>query len=118
VKPIYQVVQDLEHAARKGQLTPTYIEVYADRHGERVAALYALAARNLIAVDHEAGRNDHVLTEWEGSVDVSAVLRAMEDNSVEVQRELRAAREDGRPYALRKPTRHALYVVKPGGATG
>lgn len=117
MKPIHQVVQDLEHAARKGQLTPTYIEVYAEKHGERIAALYALAARNLITVDHEAGRNDHVLTEWEGSVDVGAVLRAMEDNSVEVQRELREARADGRPYALRKPTRHAFFAVKPGGAT-
>ena len=109
MKQIWQVVQDLERASHKGVLTPSFIDAYADRHGERVAALYALATKNLLTNEHEAGRNDHVLTEWEGQLDVAAALAALDEQSAETYRLLRVAKEDGRPYALRKPTRHAFY---------
>lgn len=109
MQQIWQVVKDLERASHQGRLTPSFIDAYADRHGERIAALYALAARNLLTVEHEAGRNDHVLTEWEGSVDIATALAALDAQSAQTYRELRAAKDDGRPYALRKPTRHAFY---------
>ena len=111
MKALYEVVRDLEYAYKKGQLTPTYIEVYAEKHGERVSALYALAAKNLLTVQHETGRNDHILhEERQMGTDPVAVGRAMDDNSRELHRELRAAREDGRPYALRKPSKNAQFI--------
>ncbi|WP_432545909.1 hypothetical protein [Kineococcus sp. SYSU DK004] len=119
MKALWQVVQDLEHASRKGQLTPSFVETYADKHGERVSALYALAAKNMLAIDHEAGRNDHILRSPEedrpvrqGTVNAAAVAAAAEDTSREMHRELRRARDDGRPYALRKPSKNAFFIVK------
>ena len=116
MKPMYQVLRDLEYASRKGQLTPTYVEVYAEKYGERVSALYALAAKNYLTIDHEEGRNDHILRgprERESGINVSVVAAAMEDNAREMHAELRKAREDGRPYAVRKPTKNAFFIVKP-----
>ncbi|MCI3925445.1 hypothetical protein MO973_35080 [Paenibacillus sp. TRM 82003] len=115
VKPLYRVLQDLEHASRRGKLTPTFIDDYAEKHGERVSALYALAAKNFLTVAHEDGRNDHVLrdpNEKARGVNAVVVASAMEDNAREMHRELRKARDDGRPYALRKPGKNAFFVRK------
>ena len=115
MKPLWEVVRDLEYAYKKGQLTPTYLDVYAEKHGERISALYALCAKNFLTVQHEAGRNDHVLRyQREMSIDEAAVAKAMEENSREMHRELRKAIDDGRPYALRKPTKHAQFIRKDG----
>ncbi|WP_432507165.1 hypothetical protein [Kineococcus arenarius] len=115
VKPLYRVLQDLEHASRRGRLTPTFIDEYAEKHGERVSALYALAAKNFLTVAHEDGRNDHVLrdpNEKKRGVNAVVVASAMEDNAREMHRELRKARDDGRPYALRKPGKNAFFIRK------
>ena len=104
-KPLHQIVRDLEFASRQGALTPSFIDRYADVNGERVVALYALAAKNFLTVAHEAGRNDHVLLEWESTVDVDQVLRAMEQESAEASRRLREAKADGRPVALRRSSK-------------
>ena len=117
MKPLYLVLQDLEHAAKRGRLTPSFIDDYADKHGERVSALYALAAKNFLPVAHEEGRNDHVLRDPKERVrGVNAVVvhAAAEDTAREMHRELRKARDDGRPYALRKPGKNAFFVKKPG----
>ena len=113
-RPIYQIVRDLEFASRAGKLTPTFIDHYASKHDEKITALYALAAKNFIEVSHEEGRNDHILTEWVSSVDMSIAAQIAEDNSTEVLRQVRAARDDGRPASLRKPTKNALYPIKHG----
>ncbi|WP_432482038.1 hypothetical protein [Kineococcus esterisolvens] len=116
VKPLYRVLQDLEHASRRGRLTPSFIDEYADKYGERVSALYALAAKNFLTIAHEDGRNDHVLrdpAERQRGVNAVVVASAMEDNAREMHRELRKARDDGRPYALRKPGKNAFFVRKP-----
>jgi hypothetical protein len=114
MKPLHMVLRDLERASLKGELTPTFIDHYASRHGERAPALYALAQKNGIVVNIEEGRNDHLLKEWSGGVDMDAMSRAMERQAVETYRKVRNAREDGRPAVLRKPaTRWAAYVVKP-----
>ncbi|MGI4895647.1 MAG: hypothetical protein ACRYF3_11100 [Janthinobacterium lividum] len=113
MKALYEVVRDLEYAFKKGQLTPTFIETYADKYGERVSALYALCAKNFLEVEHEKGRNDHLLVSTrERSTDQNAVAKAMEDNAREMHKELRAALDDGRPYALRKPSRNAFFARK------
>ena len=117
MKALYEVLQDLEHAARRGRLTPSFIDEYAEKHGERVSALYALATKNFLTVAHEEGRNDHVLrdpSERVRGVNAVVVASAMEDSAREMNRELRRAREDGRPYALRKPGKNALFVRKNG----
>ncbi|WP_432491145.1 hypothetical protein [Kineococcus auxinigenes] len=117
MKPLYRVLQDLEHASRRGRLTPSFIDEYAEKHGERVSALYALAAKNFLTVAHEDGRNDHVLrdpNEKKRGVNAVVVASAMEDNAREMHRELRKARDDGRPYALRKPGKNAFFIRKPG----
>ncbi|PPK93825.1 hypothetical protein CLV92_109102 [Kineococcus xinjiangensis] len=112
--PVHVVLRDLERASLRGELTPTFIDDYASKFGERVTALYALARKNHIAVNVEEGRNDHLLNEWESTVDVDAVTRAMDKQSVEAFRQLRAARQDDRPSVLRrKPGRHAAFVPKP-----
>lgn len=119
MRPLYLVLQDLEHAAKRGRLTPSFIDEYAVKYDERVSALYALAAKNFLDVAHEEGRNDHLLRrpdefERRGSIDVTVVASAQDDTSREMHRELRRARDDGRPYALRKPTKNALFIKKPG----
>lgn len=113
MKALYEVVRDLEHAYKKGQLTPSFLDTYADKHGERITALYALAARNCLTVQHESGRNDHLVREQrQMGTDPAAVARAQDDSSREMHRELRTARDDGRPYALRRPSKHAHFIRK------
>ncbi|MEZ0493697.1 hypothetical protein AB2L28_15775 [Kineococcus sp. TBRC 1896] len=114
MKPLWQVVQDLEFAAKKGWLTPTFLDNYAVKNGERVSALYALCAKNFLDVEHEIGRNDHIATERSRGLDQRAVERAMEEEARVLNQEMRRAREDGRPYALRKPTKHAQFIKKTG----
>ena len=114
--PTYRILADLERASLRGELTPTFIDNYASKYGERVTALYALARTNHIVVNIEEGRNDHLLDAPEkvGTVDVDAVTRAMEKQAVEAYKKLRASRDDDRPSVLRrKPSRFAGYVVKP-----
>ena len=113
MKPVDMVLRDLERASLKGELTPTFIDHYASRHGERAPALYALACKHGIVVNIEEGRNDHLLNEWSGGVDVDAMSKALERQAVETYRRVRSARDDGRPAVLRKPAgRWAAYVVK------
>ena len=112
MKPLWEVVRDLEFAHQKGRLTPTFIDEYAIKHGERVSALYALCAKNFLEVEHEIGRNDHIARERTMGVDQRAVDRAMEEEARVLHQELRAAREDGRPYALRKPGKNAQFIRK------
>ena len=114
MKPVELVLRDMERASLRGELTPSWIEEYADAHRERVAGLYALARRNFLAINIEAGRNDHLLNEWSGSVDADVVSQALDKQAVEVYRRVRASRDDGRPSVLRrKPGRHAAFVPKP-----
>lgn len=116
MKPVHQVVRDLEFAARQGDLTPSFLEAYARRHGERILALYALAARNDLTVAHEEGRNDHVVEKgWHSEVDTRAVEDALDAASASVVRAVHAAREDGRPAALRKRGRGSFYPVRTAG---
>ncbi|WP_432562018.1 hypothetical protein [Kineococcus sp. SYSU DK003] len=114
MKPLWEVVRDLEFAHQKGRLTPTFIDEYAVKHGERVSALYALCAKNFLEVEHEIGRNDHIARERTMGVDQRAVDRAMEEEARILHQELRSAREDGRPYALRKPGKNAQFIRKTG----
>lgn len=114
MKPLWQVVSDLEFAYKKGRLTPSFLDVYADQNGERVSALYALCAKNFLEVEHEIGRNDHIATERAMGIDQGAVNRAMEEESRVLHQELRNARDDGRPYYLRKPSKNAQFIRKPG----
>ena len=114
MKPLWQVVRDLEFAYKKGRLTPSYLDHYADVNGERVAALYALCAKNYLEVEHEIGRNDHLAGEREHGIDQAAVNRAMEEEARILNQEMRAARDDGRPYYLRKPTKNAQFIRKTG----
>ncbi|PRY18252.1 hypothetical protein [Kineococcus rhizosphaerae] len=114
VKPMWQVVRDLEFAYKKGRLTPSFLDYYAEANGERISALYALCAKNFLDVEHEIGRNDHIAKERTHGVDQAAVNRALEEESRILNQELRNAREDGRPYYLRKPTKNAQFVKKPG----
>lgn len=116
MKAVYQVVRDLEFAARQGDLTPSFLEAYACRHGEKVLALYGLAARNSLTIAHEEGRNDHIVdTSWHSSVDTDAVELALDAQSAAVVRAVRDARDDGRPTALRKRGRGSFYPVKTAG---
>lgn len=116
MKPVHQVVRDLEFAARQGELTPSFLEAYARRHGEKVLALYGLAARNSLAIAHEEGRNDHIVEkEWHSEVDDRAVDSALDAQSVIVVRAVHAARDDGRPAALRKRGRGSFYPVRSAG---
>ncbi|NIZ90855.1 hypothetical protein [Kineococcus rubinsiae] len=115
MKPVHLVIRDLEVASLKGELSPTFLDEYAWRNGEKVTALYALAARNALPVAVEQGRNDHVEKSWESRVDESAVERALDAESERNMRRLREAREDDRPAALRRQTRNALYPIKRGG---
>jgi hypothetical protein len=110
VKPLWQVVRDLEFAYKKGYLTPTFLDKYADINGERVSALYALCAKNYLEVEHEIGRNDHIARERSRGVDQSAINQAMEAEARVLHQELRDAKEDGRPYYLRKPTKNAQFI--------
>ncbi|MEZ0166745.1 hypothetical protein AB2L27_18465 [Kineococcus sp. LSe6-4] len=114
MKPLWQVVRDLEFARNKGWLTPTFLDNYAVKYGERVSALYALCAKNFLDVEHEVGRNDHIATERHRGVDQRAVERAMEEEARVLHQELRQAREDSRPYYLRKPTKNAQFIKKTG----
>ncbi|WP_432544592.1 hypothetical protein [Kineococcus sp. SYSU DK002] len=114
MKPLWQVVRDLEFAHKKGRLTPSFIDHYADVNGERISALYALCAKNFLDVEHEIGRNDHIAREREHSIDQAAVNRALEEEARVLHQELRTAREDGRPYYLRKPTKNAQFIKKAG----
>jgi hypothetical protein len=114
VKPLWEVVRDLEFAYKKGRLTPSYLDHYAEVNGERVTALYALCAKNFLDVEHEIGRNDHIAGERAMGVDQAAVNRAMEEESRVLHQELRNARDDGRPYYLRKPTKNAQFIRKNG----
>ena len=53
MKPLHQVLRDLEFAAGQGTLTPSFLDSYAHRHGEGVLELYGLAARNGLPVAPE-----------------------------------------------------------------
>lgn len=114
MKPLYQVLRDLEFAATQGTLTPSFLDSYARRHGEKVLALYSLAARNGLTVGHEEGRNDHLAEqkEWHSTIDTAAVDRALDAHSAAVVRSVRDAVDDGRPTALRKRNRNSFYPVK------
>ena len=114
MKPLWQVVRDLEFAHKKGRLTPSYLDHYAEQNGERISALYALCAKNFLDVEHEIGRNDHIATERAMGVDQAAVNRAMEEEARVLHQELRTARDDGRPYYLRKPTKNAQFIRRSG----
>lgn len=112
MKPVHQVVRDLEFAARRGELTPTFLEAYATRHAEEVLALYGLAARNGLTVAHEEGRNDHVVEKaWHSEVDVPAVERALDAQSAAVVRAAHEAHDDGRPASLRRRGRGSFYPM-------
>ncbi|WP_432514944.1 hypothetical protein [Kineococcus sp. SYSU DK001] len=114
MKPLWQVVRDLEFAYKKGRLTPTFLDYYAEQNGERISALYALCAKNFLDVEHEIGRNDHIATERSRGVDQRAVEQALEAEARVLHQELRQARDDGRPYYLRKPTKNAQFIKKAG----
>ena len=114
MKPLWQVVQDLEFASKKGWLTPTFLDEYAVKNDERISALYALCAKNFLDVEHEIGRNDHIAAERSRGLDQSAVNRAMEEEARVLHQEMRQARDDGRPYYLRKPTKNAQFIKKAG----
>lgn len=117
MKPLYQVLRDLEFAASQGALTPSFLDNYALRHGEKVLALYSLASRNGLPVAHEDGRNDHLVEqkEWHSTIDTAAVEREMDARSAAVVRSVRAAVDDGRPAALRKRSRNGFYPLKTAG---
>ena len=116
MKAVYQVVRDLEFAARQGDLTPSFLEAYARRHGEKITALYGLAARNSLTIAHEEGRNDHIVEKsWHSTVDTGAVERALDAPSAAVVRAAHDARDDGRPASLRKRGRGSFYPVKTAG---
>jgi hypothetical protein len=108
VKPLHQVLQDLQFASGQGTLTPSFLDCYARRHGEGVVSLYALAARHGLPVAAEDGRNDHLAEprEWHSTVDLDAVERELDAHSAAVVREVHDAAEDGRPAVLRRRTRH------------
>jgi len=114
VKPLYQVLRDLEFAANQGTLTPSFLDSYARRHGEKVLALYSLASRNGLPIAHEDGRNDHIAEqkEWHSTIDASAVERELDAHSASVMRSVRDAVDDGRPAALRKRGRNSFYPVR------
>ncbi|GAA4964191.1 hypothetical protein [Kineococcus glutinatus] len=117
MRPLHMIVSDLERASMRGELTPTFIDRYASRHGEKVPALYALATKHAIVVNIEDGRNDHLLAEWGSTVNEDAVARAMDRQAVDAYRRMRASRGDDRPSVLRrKPGRFAGYVAKPAPA--
>jgi hypothetical protein len=108
VKALHQVLRDLDSAARRGVLTPSFLDGYARRHGEGVLALYALAARHDLPVAAEDGRNDHLAEPrpWRCAVDLAAVERALDARSAAVVRSVHAAaEEDGRPAVLRRRRR-------------
>ena len=117
MKPLYQVLRDLEFTASQGMLTPSFLDDYALRHGEKVLALYSLASRNGLPIAHEEGRNDQLAErgEWHSTVDPVAVERELDARSAEVVRSVRAALDDGRPAALRKRSRSGFYPIKSGG---
>jgi len=115
VKPVHLVIRDLEVASLQGELTPSWLDEYAWRNGEKVTALYALAARNELRIAVEEGRNDHVVKCWESRVDESAVERAMDAESERARRRLREARADDRPAALRRSSRTSAYPVRRAG---
>jgi hypothetical protein len=113
VKPLHQVLRDLEFAAHQGTLTPSFLDSYARRNGEKVLALYGLAARHELTIAHEEGRNDHLAVEkeWHSFVDAAAVERALDARSASVVRSVRDAADDGRPASLRKRGRASFYPV-------
>ena len=113
MKPLHQVLRDLEFAAGQGTLTPSFLDAYARRNGEKVLALYGLVARRGLTVAAEEGRNDHLAAEkeWHSFVDAAAVERALEARSASVVRSVREAAEDGRPASLRKRGRTSFYPV-------
>ncbi|PRY14710.1 hypothetical protein [Kineococcus rhizosphaerae] len=118
MKPLHQVLRDLELAAHRGTLTPSFLDSYARRNGEGVLSLYGLAARHGLPVAAEEGRNDQLgeHREWHAHVDASAVERDLDARSAAVVRAAHAAVEDdGRPAVLRKPTRNSFYPVKRAG---
>ncbi|GAA0313999.1 hypothetical protein [Kineococcus aurantiacus] len=116
MKPLHQVLRDLEFAAHQGTLTPSFLDDYARRHGEGVLALYALAARHDLPVAAEDGRDDHLaeVRPWHAAVDVAAVERALDARSAAVVRDVHAAADDGRPAVLRKRGRGSHHPVRPG----
>ncbi|NAZ84419.1 hypothetical protein GTR02_21700 [Kineococcus sp. R8] len=112
MKPVHLVIRDLEVAALKGELTPSFVDEYAQRHGEKVTALYALAARNFLPVAVERGRNDQAQKTWASRVDESAVQRAQDAESARTLRRLREARDDDRPVALRRRGRGSPFPLQ------
>ena len=114
MKPLYQVLRDLEFAAGQGTLTPSFLDSYARRNGEKVLALYSLAARHQLTVAHEEGRNDHLAVEkeWHSVVDTTAVERELDARSAEVVRRVRDAADDGRPACLRKRSRTSFFPLR------
>lgn len=116
MKPLFQVLRDLEFAAGQGLLTPSFMDSYALRHGEKVLALYSLASRNGLAISHEEGRNDHLeeQKEWHSTIDPAAVERELDAHSADILRSVRDAVDDGRPACLRKRSRTGFYPITPG----
>lgn len=104
MKPLHQVLRDLQFAAGQGTLTPSFLDCYARRNGEGVLALYAFAARHGLPVAAEDGRNDHLAEpkEWRSAVDLGAVERELDARSAAVVRAVHDAADDGRPAVLRK----------------
>ncbi|ABS05215.1 hypothetical protein [Kineococcus radiotolerans] len=117
MKPLQQVLRDLEFAAGQGTLTPSFLDCYARRHGEKVLALYALAAHHGLPVADEDGRNDHLAPprEWRSSVDLGAVERELDARSAAVVREVHDAADDGRPAVLRKRDRRGSHPLTTTG---
>ncbi|WP_432513753.1 hypothetical protein [Kineococcus sp. SYSU DK001] len=116
MKPLHQVLRDLEFTAHQGLLTPSFLDSYALRHGEQVFALYGLAARHGLPVAPEEGRNEHLaeVREWHGEVDLAAVERALDARSAAEVRAVHEAAEDGRPAVLRKRNRSSSHPVLNG----
>ena len=117
MKPLHQVLRDLQFAAGQGTLTPSFMDCYARRHGEGVLALYALAARRELPVAAEDGRNDHLAEPRRGaaSVDLGAVERALDARSAAVVREVHDAAADGRPAVLRRRGRTGAHPLRTAG---
>jgi hypothetical protein len=112
--PTWRIVRDLENASKKGKLTPSFLDDYAVESRAQVLHLYALAEKNFLEVEHEEGRNDHVLDKtWETKIDWDTVARRREAEALEYYRTRRNAREDGRPSALRNRGRNSLWPNKP-----
>lgn len=120
MKPVHQVVRDLEFAFRQQHLTPSFLEAYAQRNGEAVLGLHAVAARHGLDVHPDPGHDAqgvpglvHVEKRWEAHVDVAAVQRDQDATSAALLRAVHEAHDDDdRPACLRRPGRHALYPIK------